>query len=553
MVSAPLRQRPVSVWAWPLLASLVLLPTATSLPAQQVDVQLREEGSRAPVIGAIVRLLPEAADLPVHAQALSDIGGRVRLAAPGAGRYRLRVDRIGWAGIISASFTLDSGQVLATELVLADLRLELPTVTVQARSVCGPQFTGDLATARLWEEIAKALTAQVISTEAGALPLRLREFRRELDTRGRVVREWNTAASTVYGKVYETLPPALLAREGFILQDNLADETIYAVPDAELLTSGEFILTHCFRGVEGEGGLIGLEFEPVPRRPVADVAGTLWLDAASGELKHLEFRYTGVPAVHGRMEIGGRVDFARLPTGEWIVSHWVTRTPWIAIEERRSGGGLYRSVERFHGYLELGGRVDVATDLAADLSLAGVRGQVLDSLSGAGLGGAVVTVADLGAVETDATGEFRIAVSANGPQELVVSHPILNLPAGPVRVPVVLSVGDDIEVSIGSASLPTLVRAACGNVRNRSGLVGVVMDARGGVVTAVDVRARWSDARGGYREQRARMGAHGLFGLCDLPGDAIIELFIQGPDGPVARQRADVPFREFGWEVLRIP
>lgn len=541
-------------WARGLPAVLVggLLLTSPGT-AQQVEVQLREAGSRAPVIGAIVRLLPEAADQPVHAQALSDIGGRVRLAAPAPGRYRLRVDRIGWAGIISPAFALDSGQVLATELVLADIRLELPTVTVEARSVCGPQFTGDVAAARLWEEIAKALTAQVIATDAGALPLRLREFRRELDTRGRPVREWNTEASVVRGKVYETLPPALLAREGFILQDNLANETVYAVPDAELLTSAEFILTHCFRGVRGDSGLVGLEFEPVPRRPVSDVAGTLWLDPTTSELKYLEFRYTDVPSVHGRMEIGGRVDFARLPTGEWIVSHWYTRTPWIAVEERRSAGRVFRSVERFHGFLELGGRVDLATDLDGDLSLAIVRGRVVDSVSGAGLAGATITVADLGAVETDEDGAFRIAVAAAGPQELVASHPVLNLAAGPVRHPVVLSVGDEIAVTVSSPSLPTLVQAACGNVRNRSGLVGVVLDARGGLVAGVDLRARWPNPRGGHREQRARMGRFGLVGFCDLPGDELVEIFVPGPDGPVILQQVEVPFREFRWLEMRAP
>lgn len=526
---------------------------ASTAAAQQVEVQLREAGSRAPAIGAIVRLLPEMADLPVHAQALSDIGGRVRLAAPTPGRYRLRVDRIGWAGIISPAIALDSGQVLATELILPDTRLELPTITVEARSVCGPQFTGDVATARLWEEIAKALTAQVIATDAGTIPLQLREFRRELDTRGRHVREWNTEASVVRGKVYETLPPALLAREGFILQDDLANTTVYAVPDAELLTSGEFILTHCFRGVQGDSGLLGLQFEPVPRRPVSDVAGTLWLDPRTSELKHLEFRYTDVQRVHGRMEIGGRVDFARLPTGEWIVSHWYTRTPWIVIEERRGARDTYRNVERFYGFLELGGRVDVATDLDADLSLAMVRGRVVDSVSGAGLAGATITVADLGAVETDEDGAFRIAVSAAGPQELVASHPILNLAAGPMRLPVVLSVGDEIEVPVASASLPTLVQAACGNVRNRSGLVGTVLDAAGQVVAGVDVRARWPNPRGGHREQRARTGRFGLVGLCDLPGDELVEVFVQGPDGPVALQQVEIPFREFRWVVLRVP
>lgn len=533
---------------------LVPFLLAAPLSAQQVELQLREEGSRTPVIGAIVRLLPEAADEPVHAQALSNAGGRVSLAAPGPGRYRIRVDRIGWVGLITPPFGLAAEQVLASEIILPDTRMELPTISVQARSVCGPQFEGDLRTAQIWEEIGKALTANVITTEAGTLPLRLREFRRELHTNGTVTGEWSTGASIVHGKVYQTLPPEFLAQEGFVLEDTREATTIYAVPDAELLISPEFTLTHCFLTVTGEDGLVGLYFEPVPRRPVSDIKGTIWLDPATSELKYLEYTYTGLPPLPSRVELGGRVDFTRLPTGEWIVSHWYVRTPWINVVEMRARRNTYREVERMHGFIELGGRVDVAPDPEADLTLSVVVGRVTDSLTGRGLEGAMITVAGLGAVLTDEEGRYSIAVSAAGPQEVTASHPMLALLGRPTVARGILSVGDEVTVNFSTPSLETLVRAACGNVRNRSGLVGVVVDARGQVQPGLDVRARWPDQRGGTREQRARMNNRtGLFGFCDLPGDDEVELVVTSRQGPLTTEVIEVPFREFTWATVRVP
>ncbi|HEY9518018.1 MAG TPA: carboxypeptidase-like regulatory domain-containing protein, partial [Gemmatimonadales bacterium] len=67
----------------------------SSLAAQQVDLQIREEGSRAPVAGAIVRLL---GDRGVAAQGLTSEQGRIVLRAPTPGSYRIKVDRIGWSG-----------------------------------------------------------------------------------------------------------------------------------------------------------------------------------------------------------------------------------------------------------------------------------------------------------------------------------------------------------------------------------------------------------------------------------------------------------------------
>lgn len=527
---------------------------APKAAAQQVDLRVRLEGANTPIVGAIVRLLPEAADVPIIAQGLTSDAGRISLRAPEAGRYRLKVDRIGWTGLITPPFSLAAGQVLDSEVVMPDMRMELPTVTVQGRNLCGPRFEGDARAAALWEEIYKALSATVLTEAEAAVPLILREFRRELGTNARVQREWNLNAQLVYGQVYATLPPEVLATEGFVLMDNRADTTVYAVPDAQLLTSNEFTLTHCFRSVTNDDGLIGLAFEPVPRRPVTDIQGTLWLDPESLELRHLDYTYTGLPPLPSRVELGGRVEFTRLPSGRWIVSEWYVRTPWINVVEFRAARNTYRDVERMQGFIELGGRVEMATEAHADADLSVVTGLVRDSLTGGGIPGVVITVADLGAAITDEEGRFTIAVGAVGDQPITAQHPrlaLLNQVA--VSGTVLLSVGDTTYHEFGSPPLPTVVRAACGNTGNRSGVVGMVVGADNMPVPGLDVRARWRTPGGANREQRARMQQDGLFGLCDLPGDETVEVTVSNREGVVVTEPVTIAFRNFQWVELRMP
>jgi hypothetical protein len=107
-------------------------------------------------------------------------------------------------------------------------------------------------------------------------------------------------------------------------------------------------------------GLIGLAFEPARKRRVADVKGVLWLDAATAELRHLEFTYTNLPWDVPASRVGGRVEFEQLASGVWIVRRWYVRAPRMGIERSffRMGGSMhFRSRERFVSIIEHGGEV----------------------------------------------------------------------------------------------------------------------------------------------------------------------------------------------------
>jgi hypothetical protein len=115
---------------------------------------------------------------------------------------------------------------------------------------------------------------------------------------------------------------------GFVRQNRGDSATTYYAPDARHLADDRFAPGYCFRAlpaIDSLPGVMGIGFEPVSRRRVTDVEGTIWLDSASLELRRIEFQYRQLPADHNIDGPGGYVDFVRLSTGHWIVSEWMIR------------------------------------------------------------------------------------------------------------------------------------------------------------------------------------------------------------------------------------
>jgi hypothetical protein len=69
---------------------------------------------------------------------------------------------------------------------------------------------------------------------------------------------------------------------------------------------------------------------------VRDIAGTLWLDRATSELRLLEFRYTNLMPEANDAMVGGFVEFARMASGHWLIPRWAIRTPRMVL--RTIGG-----------------------------------------------------------------------------------------------------------------------------------------------------------------------------------------------------------------------
>ena len=525
----------------------LLIPAA--LAAQAVEIRLLDNSTRAPVAGAIVRLLGDGGAV---AQGLTDELGRIVLRAPGPGQFRIRTDRIGWSGTVTDPFALASGDLVRRVLVLPSQRVVLPVLEVRGRSDCAAEGQAGTLAAVLWDEIRKALTANLITQQGEAVALHLRTFVREADPAGKVLREWVNGSAIVRGRPFTSLPPSMLARAGFV--QRIGDSVQYAAPDAALLLSDEFVAGHCFTAVPGGAqgkSVVGLAFEPAGKRRVPDVKGTLWVDRESSELRFLEYTYTGLPEELAPARLGGRVEFRRLPSGAWIVGYWHIRMPNLDSAVVRGVGNTRQSILRLMGYIEQGGRAEVAARTRQPDALAIVYGLIYDSTTSSGLAGAVVRVQGLrDSALSDREGRFRLAVAASGEKVVTVSHPRLSLLGAPASRQLLLSLEDSAAVSFAVPGVATFARAFCGGRGHRSGLVGIAWGFSAIPSEGLTVRASWLDVNGTVRAAQERSGPRGTYALCDLPPGPSLTVRLLDRTQPFLERRVRLQPGEFRWVEL---
>jgi hypothetical protein len=552
------------------LIVLMLALSAGPLNAQMVQGQVADTLTGRAVGTGFVVLLDESAN--EVARSLSGPDGRFSIRAPTPGRYRLRSERIGYRVAESTSFELAPGQTLTYVLRISAIPIRLADIEARSRGMCGvdPEEGKDAFT--LWGEIRKALTATVWSTRQ-RFTFRMYTYERDLDERRRrVVREVGRMAEGVALTPFRSRSASQLADEGYVVTEG--SDTWYYLPDAGVLLEDEFVETHCFRVIRdqhAQPGQVGLAFEPVRGRDLSDIEGTLWLDENSAELGSLEVRYTELPGDLDDDRVGGRVEFARLPSGAWIVRRWEIRTPIVAIEEQESLALLLRRqrayVEAFH---DIGGEILRVADLDGSeiytAPLSHVDGTVFDSTTAGPLAGATVTIAGANiATVTDRAGAFHIAAPLDGEYSVTVSHPWLDSLGllGPATN-VMMTRGTEVPADFVVPHINTLLHNLCPDDAIDAGhrvLVGRVRHRDGGTAVAgAKVRASWQiiqtdAARFLVREVEgtADADATGRYVLCGLPAGRAIAVVAN--DGALASRTASVLFPDarkgtlsFAWD-----
>lgn len=314
--------------------ALVALP---SLPAaaggQIVRGRVVEQSTGAPIAGAVVTMLDGAQRRLTSA--LSADEGQFAVTAPGPGDFVLEVKRIG-VKRVTVPVTLAAGATREMDVTVATIPIVQPEVRVSGHSQCGRRPVDGAELAEVWDDLSAALTAARLTEQQRLLRVRVVRYVRRLDARAeRVVAEESRREDEGFTvSPFVAISPARLSRFGWV---DAPDSTnfIYHGPDAAVLTSDEFVTDHCFSLVKGEDaarGWIGVAFEPVPRRRVADVEGVIWLDQATRELRRVDFTYTTHRKLRGRNALGGRVEFARMPQGSWVARRWRIRMPRIQLE-----------------------------------------------------------------------------------------------------------------------------------------------------------------------------------------------------------------------------
>jgi hypothetical protein len=348
-----------------LAAALLVLPLPAA--AQTVRGVVLDAASGAPVAAAFVLLVPAAAgDMPADSAvdgAVTDSLGRFLLTPPAPGRYRLRVDRIGYQSHLAEAFeTVPSEpvdrQIRALFQPIDLLSLDLPG----GRCVVDPR--GSDVMGRVWEEARKALAAAVWAERRAAFRFTIRTYERTLDPRRAEVREETSRerSGVRSSSPYISLPAEDLAENGYA---RIEDGGLrYYAPDAQALVSDHFLKNHCFDLTWGDRigqpGWIGLEFKPARGGPdVADVKGVIWIDVTSAELRRVDLEYVDLPDPMSDYSAEAQVEFGRAPTGAWIIPRWWIRTPVLGfVEERGGGAGAPRMVTSGRGQVGLVARLE---------------------------------------------------------------------------------------------------------------------------------------------------------------------------------------------------
>lgn len=324
-----------------------LSPQASGTAPVEVAVRLQSIGDM-PVAGALVALL-DARD-SVVAEGLSTESGRRMLRAP-PGNYRVRARRIGFLPFISSPVALPhQGELL---LAVETPQVVLGSIVVNSRSRCKRSDPGPDELGVVWDEIDKALRASQLTTRDLAGFGQALSYRKEVGLNGLVLK-----SDTTFFQIRETRPfgaidPVRLATDGYVLGDEVQGWHYFA-PDEIVLLSEQFAATHCFRLVRERDrrGEIGVAFEPVPLRTVAEIAGVLWVDERTAELREIIFRYVNA-GVLSRFDAGGFTRFTRVPSGAWLVSDWRLKVPLLTVRLSPYSGRQFSAI----GYAENGGGI----------------------------------------------------------------------------------------------------------------------------------------------------------------------------------------------------
>lgn len=556
----------------------------TSLSAQAIQGRVLAADTDAPISGAFVTLVDSVGERVGASLSRSD--GNFLIRAPRPGRYDLRAEMIGYAGV-SQVVELAEGETTRRVLRVPLAAIQLAPLVVSAgrERQCHGVADEAAALSRLWEKARQGLQLAEWSEAEGRIRATGYTYDRLLDlVRNEVLTESVQRHPSLEPAAFVAPEPEEMMEHGFVRAP--ADGgAVYNGADAALLLSDAFLETHCFRiAAQADDGQIGLAFEPVPSRRVAEIRGVLWIDAETAELRSLEYDYTRyhVDAPVPASRFGGTAEFRRLPDGTMAVESWRIRMPqlldWADLPRMHDvprcgrhacedGTSLRRLDAAGLRVREVGGRVlsfrlaDGSVLPAADDAL--IAGTVVDSTtagSPTGLAGAEVLITGtMRRAVTDATGRFRIDNLAGGHYRLEFRHPRLSELGleSAASVTVTASPGAISEARLGLPSPETLARLHCqsappGDMTALGGdriIYGAVSDATTGAgIPEASVRVRRSSGQevGDDAVVEQTTDPSGRFVFCAVPDGAVevsAEFLGRGHQSMVIRTSADRPAR----------
>ena len=524
---------------------VVLCALSWPLPAQTVTGTVNDEARRA-VAGAVVILLDSTGSTIARALGSDDGGFRVR--APAAGRYQLRVLRVGYRPAVIPTLVVGTNEMVRVEVSLRPLFITLDAVTVEGRQLCRLQEDSASSTFGLWSQARAGLEATSTWPGQPALLSLIVGYERVLDPGTLRIREQSIASRADSQSVrWRGASTDSLHRVGYVVvrQDSIE----YLAPGLDMLASDRFVEDHCFSIAPSSDSMrIGISFQPTPaRRRVPEIAGTLWLERRTNLLTSAEFRYLNLGRLESRYPAGGEIEFSRLADGSWSIVRWMLRMPVMS----RTAG-----LERTARGVRASNRLEVLSikEVGAHLVRAHRGGVILwehypirlygilvDSATGQPVVAAKVSLPNMESTDiSDDAGRFRLGAVAPGHHTLEVRTASLDSLYAVQRMTVLVT-GDSADVRVGVTSAQHLAQAVCRPIHGQraDATVGMVV---GSVHTAAkttragisEVVVQWQDASSKTtRVMRATSTEHGRFRFCGVPRATPVQLYARSEAGEI--------------------
>jgi hypothetical protein len=414
------------------IAALVAIVTSLplTLGAQVVRGVVTERVSGQRLAGVVVSVASTTDSLRAGGirHALTDARGEFALTLPGPGSYSLSAKRIGVARFSPPVFELRTGETKRFDIVVDQLGMPLPNVTVSATNLCLPKPEQLRTFVALWDEARTALIASELSVEDSRISGWLSQYERSLEpTTLRILQDQRSVAEGLYDRPVRSISGDSLAKVGYWRKQD-ADTMVFYGPDAEALLSDAFQSGHCFEVVQGRGerrGLMGLNFRPLVVRNMGGIDGTIWLDGSNFELRFVEFRYTNLITIPRSPHLGGEVHFHRDESGAWLVRRWFLRMPLFpTIRPAIGGAGFARStpLPSIYRIIEQGGGLFLPR-LRTWEKPGFIEGVIMDSTGRRPLRGSMISLSGTPySTEVDSAGRFRFDSLPPGAYTLLASH-----------------------------------------------------------------------------------------------------------------------------------
>jgi len=341
-------------------AAVLLLVFPLRADAQVLNLRLVQPDSTTPIVGAFVAMVDSTG--AQVASGASDTSGALTLTAPGAGRYLLQIQRVGYTtGQMRGELAAD--QVVSLVLTPTGTRVTAPAFNPSADLACGPAAVETQpALALVWQQARTGL--RLTAMPSFKQQYYLQAYARTDEWSPPAVQSLGPFTSRIYSDPWPIWPPSTKewTADGFIEnRQSFQTEPLWHGPDPEFFLADAFLGGYCLRLVgpdttsvlswmdAADQGWIGIAFTPAaPSTPSGStIRGVLWLDRQSLEPRRLEWTYTDLPEWANGRDAGGRVDLAAVPAGGWFAQRWSWRIP----KSGKQSFGKFLAYWEYAGYV----------------------------------------------------------------------------------------------------------------------------------------------------------------------------------------------------------